>query len=298
MNKAGSPSSVWGSVPAPALFIGASLIQYVGAAIAVALFHIVAPAGVVWWRMAAGAAGLLVLWRPWRVKWTRKDVALATAFAAGLAIMNLAFYEAIARIPLGTAVSVEFLGPVAVAVLRGRGWRPRVSAGLALGGVLLIGGLGLDFSDTQALHGFLFALVAAASWSAYILMGSRLSYEGSPGVSLALGLTIVSVLFAPLLGGPAFGFEFSWALVAALIAVGVLSTSIPYSIEAIAFGRLRADTFALLTALMPATSTFVGLVMLRQVPSVAELAGLILVSTAVWLATETGAQKKAGGGES
>lgn len=282
-------------VPAPALFIVAALVQYVGAGIAVTLFDTVAPSGVVWWRMAAGAAGLVVLWRPWRTKWTRRTLLNATIFGVWLAAMNLAFYEAIARIPLGTAVSIEFVGPVAVAVFRGEGARSKVSAALAFMGVVLIGGWGLDFGQPQALHGFLFALLAATAWSGYILMGSKLSDEGSPGVSLALGLSVASLLFLPFLGRASFDFPFSWGLVAALVAVGVLSTTIPYSIEAIAFGRLSAATFALLTALLPATSTLVGLVMLRQVPSLAELAGLGLVSGAVWLASRDDEQRSEGG---
>ena len=291
----GSNNNVSRRLPAPALFISAALVQYVGAGIAVTLFDIVAPSGVVWWRMAAGAAGLVILWRPWRAQWTRQSLLNATIFGVWLAAMNLAFYEAIARIPLGTAVSVEFVGPVAVAVLRGKGARSKVSAALAFTGVVLIGGWGLNFAEPQALHGFLFALLAATAWAGYILMGSKLSDEGSPGVSLALGLTIASLLFLPFLGRASFDFAFSWGLVAALVAVGLLSTTVPYSIDSIAFGRLNTATFALLTALLPATSTLVGLVMLRQVPSLAELVGLGLVSGAVWLASrEDGPQNEDG----
>lgn len=274
-----------GRVPAPALFVTSALIQYVGAAIAIILFALVAPSGVVWWRMSAGAVGLLILWRPWRTAWTKKTVVTAVVFGVGLAAMNLAFYEAIARIPLGTAVSVEFVGPVAVAVLRGRGWASRVAAGLGFLGVLLIGGWGLDLGAPEALTGFVFALLAAVAWAVYILLGSRLSETEQTGPGLALGLAIASVLFLPFLGPAAFTFVFSWRILLALVAVGVLSTTLPYSIEAIAFGRLPAATFALLTALLPATSSLVGLVMLRQVPSWAELAGLLLVSVAVWLAS-------------
>lgn len=237
-----------------------------------------------WWRMAAGAAGLLLVWRPWKVAWTLRSIMVATVFGVGLATMNLLFYEAIARIPLGAAVSIEFVGPVAVAVARGRGAPVRLAALLAFVGVALIGGWGLDFSHPSALHGFLFALGAAASWAVYILLGAKLSDTGSTGPSLALGLAIASVLFALVLHGPSFDIPFTWSLVAALVAVGVLSTTIPYSIEVLAFSRLSAAVFALLTALLPATSTLVGLVMLAQVPSIAEVGGLILVSVAVWMA--------------
>ncbi len=269
---------------APALFISVGLSQYVGAAIAITLFALMTPLGVVWWRLAVGGVALVLIWRPWKVTWTWARLGMAVAFGGALAVMNSLFYEAMSTIPLGTTVSVEFLGPVAVAVARGRGARVRVASLLALVGVVLIGGWGLDLTDPAQLRGFLFALGAAAAWATYILLGSHVAKSGSPGAYLGVGLLVAAVGYLPFFHGDAFGFPFSGGLLAALLGVGLLSSGIPYSLEAFAFRRMLAATFALLTALLPATSTLVAAVMLRQIPSAAELVGLVLISAAVWLA--------------
>lgn len=268
----------------PAFFIASGFFSYGGAAIAVGLFAIMAPLGVVWWRIALGSLVLLVLWRPWRQVWTLKAVLFALALGFSLVALNSLFYESIARMPIGAAVSVEYMGPVAVAVIRGRGWIPRVAAGLALAGIVLIGGWGLDLTDHETLVGFLFILAAAAAWAVYILLGSHISRRRPSGPSLAIGLTAATILCTPFMFVSAFHVSFTWHVALMLLGVSVLSTAIPYSIDAIAFGRISEDVFALLTALMPATSMVVGAVMLQQIPNAFELAGLALVSVAVWLA--------------
>lgn len=273
-------------LPIPALFVASGVFSYGGAAIAVGLFVMMGPLGVVWWRMALGAVVLLLLWRPWREVWTFRAVLVAVAFGITMGAMNATFYEAIARIPMGTAVSVEFLGPVLVAVIRGHGWIPRVAAALALTGIFSIGGLGLDLSDPSVRTGFFFILAAALSWAGYILLGSFISRRRPTGPSLALGMTAATILYLPLSFSDAFHVDFTWNLALMLVGVGVLSTALPYSIDAIAFGRLNEDTFALLTALLPVTSVAVGAVMLKQIPNAYELVGVVLVSVAVWLASK------------
>lgn len=234
---------------------------------------------------------MILIWRPWKVSWTGRTIFTSVLFGLALAGMNLVFYESIARIPLGVAVSVEFVGPVAVAVFRGRGWAPRIAALIAFGGVALIGGLGLDLSDPRVLEGFLFGLGAGAAWALYILLGSHISQSAPSGPSLAVGTAAASIVFLPFLWGPvvseplAVGSVFTWTLMLSLIGVALFSSTIPYSIESVAFSRLSAPTFALLTALLPATSTLVGAVALQQIPSLAELIGLVLISIAVWLAS-------------
>ena len=280
-------------LPAPALFISAALFQYVGAAIAISLFGVLDPGAVVWWRIIIGGVGMVLLWRPWWVRWTPRSLGASVLFGLALAGTNLLFYEAIARIPLGATVSLEFLGPVAVAVLRGRGREPRIAAGIALVGVVLIGGLGLDLTDATTRTGFFFGLAAGAAWAGYILLGARISQSAPPGPSLAVGMVASGVVFLPFLWSqvvttpltPSSPVVLTWGLVLMLVGVGLFSTTIPYSIEAVAFSRLPAATFALLTALLPATSTLVGAVALRQIPTVAELIGLVLISVAVWLAS-------------
>ena len=227
------------------------------------------------------------MWRPWKYRWTTHSLAVALLFGVALAGMNLLFYEAIARIPLGAAVSIEFVGPVAVAVTRGRGALPRMAAGIAFAGVVLIGGWGLDLSDPQARTGFLFALAAAGAWSLYIVVGSRISQTAPTGPALAVGTLVASMVFLIPLYPAVAATPWGWGMILALVGVGIFSSTIPYSIEALAFSRLSAALFALLTALLPATSAVVGALALGQIPTSAELVGLILISLAVWLASRT-----------
>lgn len=272
-------------VPPQLFIVGSGLIQYVGAAVAVVAFAAVEPASVAWWRAATGALVLCAWRRPWRDGLSRRDLAASTLFGVVLVAMNSSFYEAIARLPLGTAVSIEFVGPVTVAVLRGRGWAPRVAALLALAGVACIGGLGLDLSQGRVRAGLAWILAAALAWALYIVLGQRVASTRSGVTNLALGCFFGAVLFAPVLGPGALVALTDSGLLAAVVGVGLLSTVVPYSLEALALTRLPAATFALFTALLPASSAVVGALMLRQVPAPAELAGLVLVSVAVWIAS-------------
>ena len=278
-------ASVADRIPPQLYIVGSGLIQYVGAALAVVAFASVEPASVAWWRVVTGAVVLLAWKRPWRGGLTRSDLAISALFGVIILTMNSSFYEAIARIPLGTAVSIEFIGPLAVAGPRGRGWRPRRAAGLPLAGVACIGGLALDLSVASVRVGVAWILLAALAWSAYIVVGQRASSTRDGLTNLALGCAWGSLFFAPILGPGAMAATTSWKLIAIVVGVGLLSTAIPYSFEAIAMRRLAASTFALFAAILPATSALVGAVMLRQIPGVFELIGLVLVSVAVWLAS-------------
>ncbi|MDC4233484.1 EamA family transporter [Actinomyces sp. B33] len=272
-------------VPAQLFIVGSALVQYVGAAIAVAAFAAIEPASVAWWRVATGAVVLMAWRRPWRDGLTRRDLAASLVFGVVLTALNSTFYEAIARLPLGTAVSLEFLGPVAVAVIRGRGWAPRVAAALAFAGVASIGGLGLDLSDPDTLVGVAWILAAAAMWAGYILLGQKIASTRSGITNLALGCAFGALVYAPVLGPGAMPALTSPRLFVIVVAVGLLSTVLPYSLEALAMARLSAPTFALFTAMLPATSAVVGAVMLRQTPGVGEVLGLVLISVAVWIAS-------------
>lgn len=283
-------------LPVPALFVSSGIFTYVGAAIAVGLFVLMPPTGVVWWRMALGAVVLLLLWRPWKQAWTPKAVLVAVVFGLVLGAMNALFYEAIARMPMGAAVSVEFIGPVIVAVVRGRGWTPRIAAVLALVGIFMIGGWGVDLSNPTVRTGFFFILGAAVAWACYISLGSYISRRRPTGPSLALGLSAATIIYLPVFFADAFHVDFTGNLVLMLIGVGVLSTALPYSIDAIAFGRISDATFALLTSLLPLTSVIVGAIMLRQIPNAFEISGMILVSVAVWLANRVPRRRRSAKG--
>src|SRR6476646_4321103 len=125
-------------VPAPVLFLGSGFTQYCGAALAIGLFAVIPAASVAWWRLAVSAVVLLAWRRPWRQPWTRREPGAAALFVVVLATMNVSFYIAIEYLPLGTAVAIEFLGPVVVAGATGRGWRDRIGIALAAAGGVLV----------------------------------------------------------------------------------------------------------------------------------------------------------------
>lgn len=278
-------SRVADRVPAQLFIVGSALVQYIGAAIAVGLFDAMSPASVAWWRVTV-AAVVMALWRrPWREGLGWSDLWRSGLFGLVLTAMNISFYEAISRLPLGVAVSLEFLGPVTVAVVRGRGLAPRVAAFLALAGVVSISGFGLDVRAPGVVVGIAWILAAAALWAGYIVLGQRIAQTRSGVTNLALGCAAGSLVLAPVLGPGGVGVFGSWSLALAVLGVGVLSTVLPYSLEALAMSRLSAATFALFTALLPATSALVGVVMLRQVPGAWEFVGLALISVAVWVAS-------------
>ena len=265
-------------LPPQALFVAAAISQYVGAALAVLLFAKVPAAGVAWLRVLA-SAGVLVAWRrPWLTPWTAPRLRLVTAFGLVLAAMNVTFYLAIDRLPLGTAVAIEFCGPIAVAALGSRTRRDFGALALATAGVLALADVHLAGSP----DGLAFAVVAGVAWAGYIVLGHRIAAD--PGIraqdGLALGMAIGALGFAPVLlhsAAPAFA---SATLLAACLAVGILSSAVPYALEQVAMRRLPRARFALLLALLPATAAVVGAIVLGQVPSVVEAAGIALVVAA------------------
>lgn len=280
-----NPRAALNRIPAQALIVLDALIQYVGAAIAIGLFTIVEPASVAWWRVLVSAIVLLAWRRPWRHPWTMRELGASAVFGVLIVTMNSSFYEAIERLPLGAAVSIEFIGPVAVAVVRGQGWAPRFAAILAFAGVASISGFGVDVYDPQVRVGIVWILFAALAWAGYIVLGQSIASKRSGVTNLAVALGFGALLSAPILGPGGIQAITSWSLVGALVLVGILSTAIPCTLEAIAMSRVTAATYALFAALMPATSALVGAVLLRQIPSVGELMGLALISFAVWIAS-------------
>ena len=279
--------SAAGRLPAPLIFVASSLSQYLGAGLAVSLFSLMPSMTVAWGRLVVGAAVLVALRRPWRRAWTRRTLLVATAFGVATATMNVIFYAAISLLPLGTTVSLEFLGPVVVALVTGRGWRPRVAAILALLGVASISGLGVDLGDPDQRIGVLLALGAGVAWAAYILLGRRVASAGAGTDSLAVGMVAGALVYAPLVG-TADTILASPTAAVTVLGVGVLSTAVPYGLEQVVLRRLGTDAFALLSSLMPAASLLVGVVVLRQLPNAWEMTGLVLVSVAVALTAGTG----------
>jgi len=272
----------------PLFFVVGAVSQYIGAAVGVFLFETTEPTAVAWLRAAAAAVALLAWRRPWRTRWTRRSIAAAGGFGMVTVAMNVAFFESIARIPLGTAVAIEFIGPVAVAVLGSRRVRDLVAIVLAGVGVVLVAGaqLGVDPAGVG------FALLAAALWAGYILVGKRVADAGSGLDSLAVGITVAAVvLAAPLLSHQLVDDASVFAdprVLALGAAVGVLSTAVPYGLDQVVLRRMGRARFALLLALLPATAAVVGAVALAQRPTIAEVAGIALVMAALVVSAERG----------
>jgi inner membrane transporter RhtA len=267
-----------GRLPAPVLFAVSGLSMYFGAAVAVWLFADIGPAAVTWLRQLGAAAVLLAWRRPPRAAWRGRSFRLAATFGLVTAVMNLAFYESIARLPLGTAVALEFAGPVVVAALGSRTRRDVAALLLVACGVLLIA----DVRWSGSTLGVLFALAAAALWAGYILLGQRVARVGLGVDGLAVGFAVATVALAPL----ALGTGRAWGsprLLVLGIGVGVLSTVVPYALDQVVLRRLGRATFAVLLALLPVTATLTGLVLLAQVPSLPEALGILAVVAGVAL---------------
>lgn len=278
-----TPGPVLGRVPAPVIFVGSGLTQYLGAALAVGLFAAIGPASLAWLRVLVSALVLLAWRRPWRLRWTRHDLGVAVLFGIALGLMNVSFYVAIAHLPLGTAVAIEFLGPVAVAAVTGSGWRDRVGIGLAAAGVVLLAGVTLTLQGPGARIGLLAIGAAAACWAAYILLGRRVATRGDGVTRLSVAMGVGALVLAPFFargGAPALG---SLSLAAAVVGVALLSSVIPYALEQVVLRRVAPATFAVLLALLPATAAVVGALVLRQWPHLLDLLGLLLVSAAILL---------------
>lgn len=274
-------------VPAPVLFVAGGLSMYVGAALAVGLFDVLPPTVVALLRLLGAAAVLLAWRRPGRAAWRGSRLVRASAFGLATALMNLAFYEAIARLPLGTAVAVEFVGPVAVAAVASRRPRDVTAVALAALGVALIA----DVRWSGSPSGVLWALAAAGMWAAYILLGKRVATAGNGLDDMAVGFTVAAVLLSPLLlvGGPAaLGALADPAVLLLAVGVGVLSSVVPYVLDQLVLRRVGQARFAVLLALLPATATVVGLVALAQVPGLLEGAGIAAVIAAVALRSRDG----------
>jgi inner membrane transporter RhtA len=277
----------------PIVFVVGAVSQYVGAAIGVFLFETTEPSTVAWLRVAAAGVALVAWRRPWRHRWDRRQAGVALMFGLVTIAMNIAIYEAMARIPLGTAVAIEFLGPTAVAALGSRRRRDLVSVALASAGVLLLASFEFDAN----LAGVLFALASAAMWAGYIVVGKRVADTGSGLDSLAVGMALAAVVLAPAILIPQVAVDASvfadprtWLLG---LCIGLLSTAIPYVLDQLVFVQIGSATFALLLALLPLTATLIGVLVLRQIPTFVEIAGIALVVVALLLGARDAPQTRA-----
>jgi inner membrane transporter RhtA len=257
------------------LVLAAAGSLQVGAAFAVTLFDDLGPAGAAFLRLAFAAVVLWAIWRP-RIA---GDLRLAAAFGVALGLMNWSIYESIDRIPLGVAVTIEFAGPLLVAVIGSRRPLDGVWVVLAAAGILLLADPGGGSIDGL---GVLFALTAAACWMAYIYLSQRTgqAFPGGSGLALAMAVGALIVLPAGLIqGGSALAEP---DLLGSALVVALASSVLPYSLELEALRRLPAAVFGVLMSLEPAVAALAGLVVLGQDLGARELVaiGMVVVASA------------------
>lgn len=267
--------------PEPFFAIGA-ISQYAGAAIAVVLFEYVAAGTVALLRVVGAAMIIVVARRSWSRPWSRETLGAAAVFGTVLALMNLSFYLAIDRLPLGNAVAVEFLGPVAVAAVGARSVRTASGLGLAAIGVAVLVGV----TPEGSVAGFGFALLAGVFWAGYIVVGHRVAMSGAGVDGLGVGMAVGALVIAPFTAGGLGALGTRPLLILAALATGLLSNAIPYGIDQAVLARIDRARFALLQSLLPLTATVVGFAVLAQRPTVSELVGIALVAVAIVLARE------------
>ncbi|MCZ9354649.1 EamA family transporter [Streptomyces mutabilis] len=280
----GGQGGRWGSLGPVGLVLAGGLSVQFGAALAVSLMPRAGALGVVTLRLAVAAVVLLLVCRPRLRGYSRADWGTVVVFGIAMAGMNGLFYQAVDRIPLGPAVTLEVLGPLALSVFASRRAVNLVWAGLALAGVFLLSGGGFDGLDPV---GAAYALAAGVMWAAYILFSARTGRRFPQADGLALAMAVGAVLFLPL-GIAESGAELINPVTLALGAgVALLSSVLPYTLELLALRRLPAPTFAILMSLEPAIAAAAGFLVLDQALSATQAAAIALVIAASMGAVRT-----------
>src|SRR3954470_8179937 len=273
-------------VPPHLYFVASAIFHYLGPAFAVLLFARVEVLGVAWLRIAS-AAVVFALWRrPWRAlsHLDRAGRRLVATWGAGLAVINCCFSVAIDRLPLGTVAAIEFLPVIVLAALGARTPRNAAALALAVPGVYLLTGLRVEGEPL----GLAFAIANALLFALYIVLADRVAKRpGLAGIDgLAASMLVAAVCITPVGGWQALPALGDHIALLAGIGVGLSSSVIPYVSDQLALARLDRATYALLVSLLPATATVIGIVVLAQLPSAAELAGVSLVVAGVALHRE------------
>jgi inner membrane transporter RhtA len=268
-------------LPPHLYFVVSAVFHYLGPAFAVLLFARVDVLGVAWLRIVAAALVFAVWRRPWRAfgRLDRPGRRLLFGWGAVLAVMNACFYVAIDRLPLGTVAAIEFLPVIALAALGARSPRNVAALLIAVPGVYLL--TGVQFGGEPL--GVALAFANALLFAAYIVLAHRVARHGGlSGIDgLAASMLIAAVVVTPIGGWQVLpAFTDPVALLAG-VGVGISSSVIPYVSDQLAMRRLPRATYALMVSLLPATATVIGIVVLTQIPSLAELAGVALVIAGV-----------------
>jgi inner membrane transporter RhtA len=274
--RATAPAIGYERVPPQLLVIAGMLTTQLGAALARHLFDNHAPAGVGMLRLSFAAVVLLVIARPKLSALSRRDSLVVLGFGVALAGMNLSFYEALNRLPLGVAVTVEFAGPLAVAVAGSKRKLDLVWALLAAAGIASFWHGGGHTSTV----GIGLALLAGAGWAAYIVLNAAAGRRFSDTSGLSLAMTVGALISIPFGLAHANASLVSLPVLAAALVVGVASSALPYTLETNALRRISTQVFGILMSLEPAVAALIGLVVLGQGLAAREWLGVALVVAA------------------
>jgi inner membrane transporter RhtA len=266
-------------VPPHVWFCVSAMFHYLGPAFAVMLFDQVGVLGMAWLRIATAALIFTPLIRPWRVfaGADRAGRLLLLAFGACLAVMNCSFYLALDRLPISLVAAIEFVGTIAVALVGLRSPRNVAALAVAVIGTLLL----IDVKWSSDPVGLFWAFLNGALFVGYIVIGHRVAQAGIGITGLGAAMAIAFLIVLPIGFSEALPAFSSPQLLIAAIGVGVCSSVIPYICDQFAMARLPRASFALMLSLLPLTATLIGVIVLRQVPSVADCLGIALVIAGV-----------------
>ena len=286
--------SASGAVPPTGVVLLAVVCFQLGAAIAKGLFETAGPAGAVLLRVGFAALILLLMWRPRLRGYALRDYGLAAVFGLTLAGMNLAFYSALDRIPLGVAVTLEFTGPLGVAVVGSRRMLDLLWVGLAAAGILLLAPLGVIGGADLDPVGVGLALLAGVLWGSYIFLSARTGSVFPGGTGLALAMCVGALALLPVGISQAGDALLDPKILLVGFGVAMLSSAVPYSLEMEALRKLPARVFGVLMSLEPAVAALVGFVVLGELLEPRAILAVVLVTVAAVGASRFGGHGRGG----
>jgi inner membrane transporter RhtA len=278
-------------VPPHVFFFVSAVFHYLGPAFAVLLFAHVSVLGVAWLRIASAAIVFAIWRRPWRSvagePWAQLRILLAMGIVLGL--MNVSFYQAIARLPLGTVGAIEFIGTIMLAAIGVRSRRNVAALALAAGGGWILTELRLGGEPL----GYLFAFANCALFMLYVVLGHRIAQDGgATGIDrLGMAMLIALLTILPIGFYGALPALKQPDLLLAGVGVGICSSVIPYVCDQLAMARLSRATFSLLLALLPVSAVIIGVIVLRQVPTATEVLGILFIAGGIALHRERESSK-------
>ncbi|RWM11713.1 MAG: DMT family transporter [Mesorhizobium sp.] len=263
------------ALPPHVWFCVSAIFHYLGPAFAVLLFAQVGVLGMAWLRIASAALIFAPLTRPWTVfaRADRPTRLLLLAFGACLAVMNCAFYLALDRLPISLVAAIEFVGTIGVALVGLRSRRNVAALAVAVAGTLLL----IDIKWSSDPVGLFWAFLNGSLFVGYIVLGHRIAQTGISIAGLGTAMAIAFIVVLPIGFSEALPAFSAPALLVAAIGVGICSSVIPYICDQLAMARLPRASFALMLSLLPLTATLIGVIVLRQVPSLTDCLGIALV---------------------